>query len=667
MGNHSQKKSEKTNGKKSTNKYEKIKNCQLIYDKIIKRGLKAPSDFSIEKLKMKALIILQDALKENNNINIQKALSYDNTNEIILKEYLFILKKTNFEQFKKEMEKYYYFISADIYMKITGEKKDFTSIDLLLQQFDKFKNYEISGNIDYQNENEIILDNQQKSEITKYFYRIKDNEPFISCNSSFTKESNLELFLYETYYLLFKDMNKKIHEIWEICRDNNLSIRKRLALIGIKGTESKIEQILAKKLMNEEVCLLYYSKFFMETIPNIRNYIIKIYKTIKKCLNLRNINTDLYILLFIILDLKYMILYEKTTSDFIDKIIGYESPNNFNISNTEFKVEINKNKAIINITANEQITIENYYQYNLDELLNKLKVNKFLEIDKFVLNKYIKLEYFNSNNYIKLMMNFIEKFNSNISKSETIKTVLYFLYPELKTQKLFESDFIDNLFKSALNTCYYFPFIGKKGAYTLYESNTIFFFIPNRTIYEEDSSSIKDRTYFLILNLSIFIHNEFQEVLGNYLRLNLSKIIDYDYLSQSSPISNINENGECVEFLLFEKRIVEFNIKQILYILDIKNYEKNYIEFSEGIQDIELEGYIPSKDLENMLKEIDIELDILDINNKENVGSLFKDKYLTGEFINNPSFLHNCCENFEIEVDETLINLLDGEKNIMNN
>ena len=144
---------------------------------------------------MKALIILQDALKENNNINIQKALSYDNTNEIILKEYLSILKKTNFEQFKKEMEKYYYFISADIYMKITGEKKGFTSIDLLLQQFDKFKNYEISGNIDYQNENEIILDNQQKSEITKYFYRIKDNEPSISCNSSFIKENNLELFL----------------------------------------------------------------------------------------------------------------------------------------------------------------------------------------------------------------------------------------------------------------------------------------------------------------------------------------------------------------------------------------------------------------------------------------------------------------------------------------
>ena len=98
---------------------------------------------------------------------------------------------------------------------------------------------------------------------------------------------------------------------------------------------------------------------------------------------------------------------------------------NFNISNIEFKLEINQNKAIINIDANERITIENYYQYNLEQLLNKLKVNKFLEIDKFVLNKYIKLEYFNSNNnYIKLMMNFIEKFNSNIAKSETMKTVL---------------------------------------------------------------------------------------------------------------------------------------------------------------------------------------------------------------------------------------------------
>ena len=666
MGNHCQKKSVKTNEKKNIIKFEKIKNFQLIYDNIIKRELKDPSDFSIEKLKKKALIILQDALKENNNANIQKALSYDNTNEIILKEYLSILKQTNFGLFEKKIEEYYYSISEDIYMKITGQKKHLTSIGLLLQQFDIFKNYKISGNIDYENENEIMLDNQQKSEITKYFYRIKDKEPSIPCNSSFTKESNLELFLYETYYLLFKDMNKKINKIWEICKDKNLSVRKRLASIGIEGTESKIEQILLKKLMNEGVCLLYYSKFFMETIPNIKKYIIKIYKTITKCLQLENINTDFYIILFIILDLKDMILYEKTTSEFIDKIIEYESPINFNICNAEFKVEINENKAIINIAANEQIIIENYYQYNLEKILNKLTINKFLHINKFVLDKYIKLEYFNSNNYIKLMMKFIEKFNTNIAKSETIKTALNFLYPELKTQKLFDSNFIDNLFKSALNTCYYFPFIGKKGAYTLSKSNTIFFFIPNRTIYEEDSSSKKDRTYFLILNLGIFIYIEFHEILGHYLRLTLSKIIDYDYLSPRSPISNTNESGEYVEFLLFGKRILEFNIKQILYILDIKNYEKNYIDFSEGIKDIELDTYTPSKDLEDMLKEIDIELDILDINHKENIGSLFKDKNLAGELINSPPFLHNCCENFEIEADETLINLLDMEKNINN-
>ena len=47
-------------------------------------------------------------------------------------------------------------------------------------------------------------------------------------------------------------------------------------------------------------------------------------------------------------------------------------------------------------------------------------------------------------------MKFIEKFNKRISESKTISTLLNYIYSGYEEIKLFESEFIENLFNDAI-------------------------------------------------------------------------------------------------------------------------------------------------------------------------------------------------------------------------
>ena len=126
------------------------------------------------------------------------------------------------------------------------------------------------------------------------------------------------------------------------------------------------------------------------------------------------------------------------------------------------------------------------------------------------------------------MRKFIENFNNNIANSKAIVSCLYELYPELKDKKLFESEFIKNLFNMALDKCYYFPFGGRKAAITLDESGITLFFIPNRTKFKKvDLDFTPNKAYYIFINLGLFIYIEFHEILGHFLRIILSKILDY--------------------------------------------------------------------------------------------------------------------------------------------
>ena len=262
-------------------------------------------------------------------------------------------------------------------------------------------------------------------------------------------------------------------------------------------------------------------------------------------------------------------------------------------------------------------------------------------------------------------MKFIEQFNEKIANSKTIVTALYEFYPELEVYKLFESEFTGNLFKDAIKNCYFFPFSGKTGAITLRDSGIILFFIPNKTkINENEFMVYLEKTFYLIGNLAVFIYIELHEVLGHYLRIILSKIIDYNYISPRYPYSEENEAGKCIEFLLFGKRISLFSIKQLLYLLDVKNYDKELKNFNQDFNDADSKPVSVSEELKNMLREINIDLDLsFDLVEQDDQTTLFRDNYILEEdtAIELP-MLNNCVEDYDFCQDETMNNLI---KNII--
>ena len=134
-----------------------------------------------------------------------------------------------------------------------------------------------------------------------------------------------------------------------------------------------------------------------------------------------------YILLFIILDLKYIINYDKINSNYLNMIVDYSKDENYN----NMKYEINNDSLIIN----NNIKINN--KYRIETIMKDLNWLNDIDLNKFVFIPYIKIEY-------------LIKFNKRISKSKTISTLLNYIYPGYEEIKLFESEFIENLFNDVI-------------------------------------------------------------------------------------------------------------------------------------------------------------------------------------------------------------------------
>ena len=609
-----------------------------------KKKLFSSNDFSIEEMKKKALLLFGKAMKLDDGKEkysiLEDAVSYDNTNYEILKEYLLNAKKYC-DKYENLFNKYIYHIPRDIYKEITGNDKTNEAIKLLSEVFTLLKNYEINNKNYY----EQIL---EKNKILNFFNPKKNEIPLIKVNSTFSIKSNLELSLYEAYLCLFKEFYDCIKGISDRLEKNDSDFDKNLIEFCLPDQREIVKMVIKITKSNKNATILYNSVFFSDTMKNIRNYIISIEKTIEKCLELKHIETDFYLLFFIILEIKYMIVHE-TEPLFANKIKIYGQIDNNVESNT-------------NLLKNDYgIAIKNSYKYDTNEIINEIKNGASTIFNNVRLFKYIKLEYYNSNNIIRYMFKFIEKFNARISKSRTIIEALYKIYPELKQFKLFESKFTTELFQSALKNCYFFPFLGKIGSTTLNSSGTILFFIPNKTkISEKDLKMESKINFYLVGNLAVFIYIELHEVLGHFLRIILSKIIEFDYISPRYPDTNLKEAGKCIEFLLFGKRVSLFSVQELLFLLDVNNYDKILDEYKEEFSNINLKPLNPSEELKNMLKEINIEFDYDKMDDNDNAASLFRDSYILDDFNIEMPNLQNCVEYFDFSPNENLTNLIQN-------
>ena len=126
----------------------------------------------------------------------------------------------------------------------------------------------------------------------------------IKVNSTFSINSNLELSLYEAYLCLFKEFYDCIKGISDRLEKNDSDFDKNLIEFCLPDQREIVKMVIKITKANKNATILYNSVFFSDTMKNIRNYIISIEKTIEKCLELKHIETDFYLLFFIILEIK---------------------------------------------------------------------------------------------------------------------------------------------------------------------------------------------------------------------------------------------------------------------------------------------------------------------------------------------------------------------------
>ena len=351
--------------------------------------------------------------------------------------------------------------------------------------------------------------------------------------------------------------------------------------------------------------MLVNCELFTVIFPSISNLIISLKNEIKFCLdNLDNSN------LYIFICIKELILnllkgYNNLKNkEFITKIKRhinsrnndyYNSINNYikqyNDKSDIIKIEVdkeNKNNLIfqkkieVEFIPNleETIILDNAYIYDWEKIINDdfiLSLNFKVPI-KYQLLNYIKIEYVNEFNFIRYTYGFIEELLLKISKSNTMISLLKEIYPGC--EKIFDekSNFVSNLIKKVLSRCFYFCIDSYRVGCTETQIKRIYFYLSYT--YNNEIDPVHDLQKFLIVNLGLFIYIFHHEFFGHYLLHYLKILTTNKYNSPFSKIENKEESGRFIEIKLFGKRMNTLNLFQILYILDIDNYKKDYKEFS---------------------------------------------------------------------------------------
>lgn len=225
--------------------------ANLLSQNINQRGLNDTKNFSVGKMKNKAISLFEEAKKltEDNDkyLKLKEAISYDNTNTEIMENYLKLAQKCNNTDFKLYIKLYSHHISPEIYETIAQHEKEKSSLELFNELFAIIKNYDIINK-------DIDEEFKEKEKILDYFYKIKGKEPIaLNSNSTYSAKTNLELALYEVYYSLFQEFNKKIGNLWEIITNVNSTVDQILDKIVIDRNSEKVIQLLNENKINKSI------------------------------------------------------------------------------------------------------------------------------------------------------------------------------------------------------------------------------------------------------------------------------------------------------------------------------------------------------------------------------------------------------------------------------
>ena len=255
--------------------------------------------------------------------------------------------------------------------------------------------------------------------------------------------------------------------------------------------------------------------------------------------------------------------------------------------NYNFNEEDNKNEIINNFT-----------EETFNENKNKIR---FIKDQDYKIQKYLKLSKFNENYFYKKYLDKIKSFFQIILQSNTIQSLINFIYPESNNiLNVYSDRIVDEIFENI----YFLPY--EMENLSLIDSCSIFtsglILVPKD--YEE--TNLFEFPEVKILNFGKITIILTHEIIGHIIKIYLKKLklikednnnnlynkfkIKYEKIEESLKIveefkKNIDkftdneEGGNQIEIFLYGEIKNTVSINECLYLLDLNNYNKHFNDF----------------------------------------------------------------------------------------
>jgi len=481
-------------------------------------------DLAQKKINVENKLINYESKKSLNDEYFQllSLLIQDNTNKTLIEKYLIFLKENGTQLTKNNIEIETYIDELDYY-KVIFEPEE---IKIKLQEI----------KISFEKEEFIKLLESIKDIMAADYNKFKND-----INKSKLGRFNQKIDFYKNQELYwFRNKNLMLYAIT------------KLPFEKFENIKYCINQVINRELLKD---------------PNIvenknRLSIVIINLVTSQTNNAYNYNLNLVSSFDVKSEHEFKILLKK--EGFIEKNGKYYLSNNKNI---ELNPKQDKDICIKNYILNktEKLNLSNYQLFNYDKIME----NFYLKID------------------ITKIKNFLSKF----LVSNLFKEIYFYLYPDSLIFPFKQKGSAEKF----LNENLYFLPMRNEAAHGSTDKFTLEIYIY---IEKKDYNNMP-KDFDLNNNDNIFFLTGFMT--GELIKTGIHEINHDMYniyyyhsngiISLKTPRKTINgfslrESGREIEILLFGKQVTEINIKQVLYLLNEKNYEKGIIDFKKGFNEL---------------------------------------------------------------------------------
>ena len=572
-------------------------------------------------------IMKDDKLDSNTKKDkILKLLQMDNTNEDIVFEYLKLQKKilsnSDDDLLKKSLLQFECcvkeenFNSAFQIKKLSYKKRILKLITLIKEYKDKI----------ILNEKVELLE-KFKSEKAEAFHNL------VPINYNV----NLELYFYSLYYNFYK----KIFNLYE----NNFISKEKMESYIQKYTIEKTQLLFQNKnsqnnkrieLLDKELEYIpYIYGTFNKVFNNISIFLKLTYDKLYKWFEKSQLKEEKELLLFA--DYLFFLSNYEFEDDAPDYVfIWNDTFEDLTIEEKsqlakQFKIfSINNNILSVENKINGPYSIENIDDYSFEPLVNYLSHINY-EPDLIELNKFLKIDRYMEKLYIRKIWNHWEQFLIKLFSSNVVNSLFIKIFDnKIEGKKLKPHYFINkNEIKLIINNIRYYIFKSNFHGITMGKNLSVYI---NGDPYFIQNNALLSKIAYLSNNVQSNLH----EIIGHLnIRFQFYLSKDKRYTSPKPPkpskaakLRKGKESGEYIEQLLFGLPNGSLELEQMLYILDIKNYDKEIDKFREDFLKYEEEkGYDISPEFKDFLSKLDIDSSEIDLNSEKPLCFIQRYKY----------------------------------------